>query len=80
MFAIIRSGGKQYSVSPKNIIKIEKLEIDEGKEVEFSEVLLLQKDSSVDSKESQVEIGTPLLKDVKVIGRVLRQDKKKKNS
>ena len=37
--AVIKTGGKQYLVSPGQKIKIEKIDIEEGKEVEFSEVL-----------------------------------------
>jgi len=71
MLAVIKTGGKQYIVSPGLKIKIEKLEKKEGAEVSFNSVLLLEKNKAV-------EIGTPTLKGVKVIGKVLRQDKAKK--
>lgn len=71
MLAVIKTGGKQYIVSPKQKIKIEKLEEKEGKEVTFKEVLLLE-------KQKKVEIGNPFLKDVKVTGKVLSQGKGKK--
>lgn len=59
-------------VSPKDKIKIEKLNVDEKqKEVEFSEILLLEKNK-------KLEIGNPFIKGVKVIGKVLEQDKAKK--
>ncbi|MBU2544973.1 50S ribosomal protein L21 [Patescibacteria group bacterium] len=71
MLAIIKTGGKQYKVSPKDKIKIEKLEIEEGKEVIFDQVLLVDKNK-------KVEIGDPLVKGAKVIGKVLKQDRAKK--
>ncbi len=71
MLAVIKTGGKQYIVSPGKKIKIEKLNKKEGSEVSFNEVLLLEKNK-------KVEIGTPLLKDVKVVGKVLKQGKGKK--
>ncbi len=65
---MIKTGGKQYLVSPDKKIKIEKLDKKEGDEVVFSEVLLLE-------KQNRLEIGTPLVKGVKVIGRVVSQGK-----
>lgn len=79
--AIIRTGGKQYLVSPGQKIKIEKINEKpasakatagkENPEVIFEEVLLLQKGN-------KLEIGTPLVKGAKVIGKVIRQGKAKK--
>ena len=71
MLAVIKTGGKQYKVSPKDKIKVEKLDVEEGKEVVFSEVLLVE-------KSDKVEIGNPLVKGAKVVGKVLKQDKAKK--
>lgn len=71
MLAIIKTGGKQYIVTPGQKIKIEKLEKKEGAEVSFSSVLLTEKNKAV-------EIGTPTLKGVKVIGKILSQGKAKK--
>ena len=74
MLAVIRTGGKQYLVSPEDKIKIEKIEGKEGKEdkeIIFEEVLLLEKNKKVD-------IGSPFIEGVKVIGKVLKQDKAKK--
>jgi large subunit ribosomal protein L21 len=69
--AVIKTGGKQYLVSPGDKIKIEKLKTEENKEVVFDQVLLL-------SKGKTIKIGTPLVKGVKVMGKVLKQDKAKK--
>jgi large subunit ribosomal protein L21 len=71
MLAVIKTGGKQYIVSPKQKIKIEKIDKKEGAEIAFNEVLLLEKNK-------KVEIGTPFLKGVKVLGKILKQGKNKK--
>ena len=70
MLAIIKTGGKQYLVSPGDKIKIEKIEKKEGESVTFDEVLLLQDDKIL-------EIGEPFIK-AKVTGKVLEQGKGKK--
>ena len=71
MLAIIKTGGKQYLVKPGDKIKIEKIDKKEGSEITFKEVLLVEKNK-------KVEIGTPLVKGAKVIGKILSQDKAKK--
>jgi len=71
MLAVIKTGGKQYIVSPGDKIKIEKIDKEEGKEITFKEVLLLE-------KSKKLEIGEPLVKKAKVIGKILKQGKAKK--
>ncbi|HJN62075.1 MAG TPA: 50S ribosomal protein L21 [Candidatus Parcubacteria bacterium] len=71
MIAVIKTGGKQYVVSPGDKIKIEKLNKKEGSEIIFSDVLLLEKGK-------KLEIGNPKVKDAKVVAKVLKQGKKKK--
>jgi len=71
MLAVIKTGGKQYLVEPGQKIKIEKIIGKEGKEVVFKDVLLVEKNR-------KLEIGTPLVKGVKVIGKILSQGKEKK--
>jgi len=71
MLVVIRTGGKQYLVSPGQKIKIEKVEAKEGSEIKFDEVLLLEKGK-------KLEIGTPLVKEVKVTGKIIRHGKAKK--
>lgn len=68
MIAIIKTGGKQYKVSPKQRIKIEKIKTPQGKEVIFDQILLVEKNK-------KTEIGTPFVKGAKVIGKVLDQGK-----
>jgi len=72
MLAIIKTGGKQYIVSPDDEIKIEKIkDKKEGDEVSFEQVLLVQKQKSI-------EIGTPFVKGVKVTGKILIEGRAKK--
>ena len=71
MLAIIKTGGKQYIVSPGDKIKIEKIEKKEGENIVFDQVLLLQ-------KAKKIEIGNPLVKNTKVTGKILKQGKGKK--
>ena len=70
-FAIIETGGKQYRVEKGMKLNIEKLSKKEGVSVAFDEVLLYTDGKSV-------EVGTPILKSVKVTARVLEQGKGKK--
>ena len=71
MLAVIKTGGKQYLVSPGDKIKIEKVKTPEGEEITFSEVLLVEKGN-------KIEIGTPLVKEAVVTGKVLKQSRAKK--
>lgn len=71
MLAVIKTGGKQYLVSPGQKIKIEKLSEKEGDKIIFPEVLLLEKNG-------KIEIGTPFIKGATVTGKILRKGKNKK--
>ena len=71
MYAIIATGGKQYKVTEGQALKIEKLEAEVTSQIEFDQVLLL-----VDGE--KVEIGTPYLQGVKVVGEVQQQGRGKK--
>lgn len=66
MYAIIETGGKQFKVSVGDTIDVEKLDNNEGEQVEFGKVLLVK-----DGEESK--IGSPCLEGVKVVGRIVRQ-------
>ncbi len=68
MYAVIKTGGKQYRVSEGDCISIEKLETESGATVTFNEVLLV-------SKDGDIRIGKPFVADAKVIGEVLDQGK-----
>ena len=70
MYAIIKTGGKQYVVEEGKVISIEKLDVEEGAEVTFDEVLLVSGDD--------VKIGQPNVAGSKVTGKVLEQGKERK--
>ncbi len=68
MYAVFRTGGKQYRASAGDTLKIEKLDATEGDSVEFTEVLMVGEGESV-------TVGTPLVAAGKVEARVLGQAK-----
>ncbi|MBM3250748.1 MAG: 50S ribosomal protein L21 [Candidatus Nealsonbacteria bacterium] len=71
MLAVIKTGGKQYKVSLGDKIRIEKIKEEGGKEITFDQVLLVEKNK-------KIQIGNPLVKGAKVIGKILSQGKAKK--
>ena len=71
MYAVIKSGGKQHKVSEGEEILLEKLSLDEGEIVEFSEVLAVNKDGNLN-------VGKPLLEGAVVKGKVINHLKTKK--
>ncbi len=70
-FAIIKTGGKQYKVAEKDVLKIEKIPGKAGEAVEFDKILL-----TVDGE--NVEIGKPVVAGKKVVGKILEQGRSKK--
>lgn len=71
MFAVIKTGGKQYCVEPGQKVKIEKTEAKDGAKVVLSDVLLF-------GDKDTVKIGTPLVNGAKVEGKVLKQGRNEK--
>jgi large subunit ribosomal protein L21 len=71
MYAVIQTGGKQYRVTPGELVKVEKLSGNKGDQVTFEKVLLT-------SDGETVNIGNPYLQDVKVQGRIARQGRDRK--
>ena len=71
MFAVIKSGGKQYKVALGTILKLEKVNFEKSSNIIFKEVLMFKNDASY-------ELGTPFLKNVEVKGKVLENKKDKK--
>lgn len=69
--AVIKTGGKQYVVSPGQKIRIEKIDGQLGGKVLFDEVLLL-------ASGDKVQIGQPVVKGAKVSGQILKQDRAEK--
>ena len=66
MFAVIRTGGKQYKVAKNDVILVETLAGEAGQEVTFSEVLMVGEDSGL-------KLGQPLVAGAKVTATVLDQ-------
>lgn len=76
--AIIKTGGKQYIVTPGQKIKIEKLPKEVGDEVVFDQVFLVSNDPLTTSGLAEARIGHPIVKDAVVKGKILSQGKGKK--
>ena len=64
MFAVIKAGGKQYRVAAEDVIRIDRVEAEPGKVIEFGEVLLLGGDTP--------QIGAPTVSGAMVAGEVLQ--------
>ncbi len=71
MYAIVRTGGKQYQVTAGDRLKVEKLEGEVGATVELADVLLV-----VDGE--NVRIGRPLVEGAKVSATIIEQGRHKK--
>lgn len=71
MYAVVRSGGKQYKLSPGEIVRVETLDQDVGSSVEFAQVLAVKNDQ-------EVMIGTPLVQNARVTGTVVQNGRTKK--
>jgi large subunit ribosomal protein L21 len=71
MYAVFRTGGKQYRAAKGDVLRLEKIEADEGATVKFDEVLLV-------GEGSDIKVGTPMLDGGQVSGKVLSQGKTKK--
>ena len=71
MYAVVKTGGKQYRVSPGDSIEVEKLPFEVGAQVELDEVLLVANGKGA-------KIGRPLVKGAKVKATVTRQAKGRK--
>jgi large subunit ribosomal protein L21 len=70
-YAIIRSGGKQYRVSPGQTITVEKLAVERGEKITFGDVVLLADGAAVTA-------GDPMVTGANVVGEVIDQFKDKK--
>jgi large subunit ribosomal protein L21 len=66
MYAVIETGGKQYKVSPGDVLDIERLDDQPGEPIEFDQVLFY-------SAESDIRAGAPTLPDIRVVGSVVTQ-------
>ena len=66
MYAVIKTGGKQYKVSEGEVLSFEKIEGDKGDTISFDEVLLV-------SKDEDVKVGAPFVEGAKVTGEIISQ-------
>ncbi len=71
MYAVIVTGGKQYRVCKGDVIRVEKLPVENASTVNFDKVLMIK-------NEDQCEIGAPYLENNRVTGRVITQMRGKK--
>ena len=73
-YAVIRTGGKQYRVTPGSVLRLERLAGDVGASVEFPEVLL----AGSDEADAPVRIGRPLVEGAVVRGEIVAQGRDRK--
>lgn len=71
MYAVIKTGGKQYRVQKGDVIFIEKLQVQDGDDIVFEEVLAVGEDG-------KVTVGTPVVAGATVKGNVLKNGRGKK--
>ena len=71
MYAVIKSGGKQYRVAPGQTIRLEKVAGDVGSKVELGDVLLVE-------NEGNIQVGSPIVANAKIQATVLEHDRAKK--
>ncbi|HOA91056.1 MAG: 50S ribosomal protein L21 [Bacillota bacterium] len=69
-YAVIQTGGKQYTVSEGDVIRVEKLDAEPGSVVDFDKVLLIGGD--------ETKVGTPFVEGAKVSAEVVKSGKGKK--
>ncbi len=71
MYAVVKTGGKQYKVSEGDFFKAEKLPGEVGQEVAFDQVLLV-------SKDGDLQVGRPRVEGAVVRGTIVEQGREKK--
>ncbi|MCP5432340.1 MAG: 50S ribosomal protein L21 [Alphaproteobacteria bacterium] len=71
MFAVVKTGGKQYRVAKDDVLFVEKLEAEPGAKVELSEVLMI-------GGEGEAKIGAPLVAGATVSAEVVEQTRGRK--
>jgi large subunit ribosomal protein L21 len=64
MYAVFRTGGKEYKAGPGDVVRVEKLAGEAGAGVEFNHVLAVRKQA--------LTVGTPLVENAKVTGVIVR--------
>jgi large subunit ribosomal protein L21 len=68
MYAVVKTGGKQYTVRENDVIQVEKLEVPAGEEFTLGEVLFVSGDKGA-------QIGSPIVEGAKITGKVVRHSR-----
>ncbi len=68
MFAVVKTGGKQYKVAQGDVVQVEKLEGDIGAKVQLNEVLLVNNNGTA-------KIGTPFIAGAKIEAEIVSQER-----
>ncbi|MBW2732358.1 MAG: 50S ribosomal protein L21 [Deltaproteobacteria bacterium] len=71
MYAVVKTGGKQYRVAEGDVIKVEKLEAQLGATIELDQVLMVADDESL-------QLGHPIVEGAKVSAEIVDQDRDRK--
>jgi len=71
MYAVVKTGGKEYRISQGDLIRVEKMEGKVGDQVTMKDILMV-------SHEGQVQVGNPLLVNAVITGEIVQQVKGKK--
>ncbi|NLJ81310.1 MAG: 50S ribosomal protein L21 [Firmicutes bacterium] len=71
MYAVIKTGGKQYRVAEGDTVYVEKLNLEEGEDIVFNEVLLVNSDG-------KTQIGAPYVEGAQVVAKAVKHGKQKK--
>jgi large subunit ribosomal protein L21 len=71
MYAVVKTGGKEYRISQGDLVRVEKMEGKVGDQVTMKDVLMV-------SQEGQVQVGNPLLANAVITGEIVQQVKGKK--
>ncbi len=82
-FAVIETGGKQYKVSTSKILEIEKVNVEEGKTIQFKNVLLINYNNNTEIGNPKIEgaiVEAKLLKNVKDRTILVFHKRRRKNS
>ncbi|MDX9689256.1 MAG: 50S ribosomal protein L21 [Alphaproteobacteria bacterium] len=71
MFAVVKTGGKQYKVAQGDMVQVEKLEAEAGKTVDLNDVMMI-------CDNGKVAVGSPFIAGAKVLAEVVSQERTRK--
>lgn len=71
MYAVIKTGGKQYKVEPDEVVRIEKIEGKKGDKVTFEEVM-------ASHSGTEITVGEPMIEGAKVVAEIVNQGRERK--